>query len=80
MFRFILLIALLISSPAYAQLPCWPCDTWIWILTLNGYQIEGLGDMADEAECEAARAELDPQTEAFANLKCEKIEADREEF
>lgn len=79
MSRLILFIALLFSTPAHAQLPCWPCDTWIWVLTLNGYTIEGLGDMTEE-ECENARLNFDDQTEAFANLKCESVAADREEF
>jgi hypothetical protein len=54
------------------------CTSTAFQLHINGYQVEGLGDMT-EAECLDALLEFDASTPAFAKIQCVEVEIKREE-
>ena len=81
----ILLVLTLMLWPfaaAHAD-PCWygetlhtDCTGTLWVLQYQG-QVIPLGDM-DDAECEAARAMLEPQTAPFTKLICVEVDVMRQ--
>jgi len=52
------------------------CTGTLWVLVYQG-QVIPLGDM-DDAECEAARAMLEPQTAPFTKLECVEVDVARQ--
>ena len=84
-YTIILLVLTLVLWPfaaAHAD-ECWSdlrgCSTGSnWVLEYQG-QVIPLGDM-DDAECEAARAMLEPQTTPFTKLECVEVDVMRQDI
>jgi hypothetical protein len=80
MARLILVVSFLtialLTSKAHAF--CGQCDTYIWVLRINGWDVEGLGDM-NALQCENARELIEPQTPPFTAVECVEVYVERED-
>ena len=52
--------------------PCWHCTNSEWVVTLNGYTVNGTTSETEE-ECRELIKKLDPQTPPFSDLDCKKV-------
>lgn len=74
---------LFLTTPHVTQSPlvpvgCNECNTTIFQLEINGFVVEGLGDM-DEPACQATLEELEPFVPPFTPIVCVETEVAREQ-